>query len=147
VLRHFQVSEELAEVRECLFVPFLMSQFHDAKVLRWREALSRNCLRKDLRDAFDAIERIQLNYVGVDFPLGSFAEEPLVSLDGELRVRITIARPRDPKEDEPDYFEKVWPFWPRLIGGNPADIYDRHLRNQQFKDIIFRDQFAPQIAE
>jgi hypothetical protein len=147
VLRHFQVSEELAEVRECLFVPFLMSQFHDAKVLRWREALARSCLRGDLRDAFDAIERIQLNYVGVDFPLGSFAEEPLQSLDGELRVRLTIARPRDPKEDEPDYFETVWPFWPRLIGGNPADIYDRHLRNQQFKDVIFRDQFAPQIAE
>ena len=39
VLRHFQVLEELAEVRECLFVPFLMSPFHDAKVLRWREAL------------------------------------------------------------------------------------------------------------
>jgi hypothetical protein len=147
VLRHFQVSEELAEVRECLFVPFLMSRFHDAKVLRWREALVRNLLQQSMQPAFDAIERIQLNYVGVDFPLGTFAEEPLEGLDGELQVRITIARPRDPKKDEADYFEKVWPFWPRLIGGNPADVYERYLQNQQFKDRIFRDQLAPQIAE
>ncbi|MEO5820313.1 MAG: hypothetical protein ABIT71_07375 [Vicinamibacteraceae bacterium] len=147
VLRHFQVLEELAEVRECLFVPFLMSRFHDTKVLRWREALSRNLLTRSLQPAFDAIERIQLNYVGFDFPLGTFAEEPLEGLEGELRVRITIARPRDPKKDEADYFEKVWPFWPKLIGGNPADVYERFLANQRFKDIIFRDQLAPQIAE
>lgn len=147
VLRHFQVSEELAEVRECLFVPFLMSRFHDARVLRWRECLGRNLRKRSLQPAFDAIERIQLNYVGVDLPLGMFAEEPLQALDGELSVRITIARPRDPKKDEADYFEKVWPFWPRLIGGNPADIYERYLQDQQLKDRIFRDQLAPQIAE
>ena len=97
--------------------------------------------------AFDAIERIQLNYVGSDLPLGMFAEEPLESLDGELRVSITVARPRDPKTDEADYFERVWPFWPRLIGGNPADVFDRFIRNQQFKDRVFREQLAPQIAE
>jgi len=147
VLRHFQVLEELAEVRECLFVPFLMTRFHDAKVLRWRDAIVRNCLKRSLLPAFDAIERIQLNYVGSDLPLGMFAEEPLESLDGELRVNITIARPRDPKTDEADYFEKVWPFWTRLIGGNPADVFERFLANQQFKDRIFRDQLAPQIAE
>ena len=147
VLRHFQVLEELAEVRECLFVPFLMTRFHDTKILRWREAIVRNCLKRSLLPAFDAIERIQLNYVGSDLPLGMFAEEPLESLDGELRVNITIARPRDPKTDEVDYFEKVWPFWTRLIGGNPADVYDRFLANQQFKDRIFREQLAPQIAE
>ena len=147
VLRHFQVSEELAEVRECLFVPFLMTRFHDEKVLRWREVLARTCTKRKLLPAFDAIERIQLNYLGSDLPLGMFAEEPLESLDGELRVSITIARPRDPKPDETDYFEKVWPFWTRLIGGNPADVYDRFIANQQFKDRIFREQLAPQIAE
>jgi len=147
VLRHFQVSEELAEVRECLFVPFLMTRFHDEKVLRWREVLARTCTKRKLLPAFDAIERIQLNYLGSDLPLGMFAEEPLESLDGELRVSITIARPRDPKTDEADYFEKVWPFWTRLIGGNPADVYDRFIANQQFKDRIFREQLAPQVAE
>ena len=147
VLRHFQVVEELVEVRECLFVPFLMSTFHDTKALRWREALSRNLLKRPLQPGFDAIERIQLNYAGVDFPLGSFAEEPLQALDGELTVRITVARPRDPKKDEADYFETVWPFWSRLIGGNPADVFERYLQNQQFKDRIFREQLAPQIAE
>ena len=147
VLRHFQVLEELAEVRECLFVPFLMTRFQDLKILRWRDALTRNLLRRSLLAAFDAIERIQLNYVGSDLPLGMFAEEPLESLDGELRVSITVARPRDPKTDEADYFERVWPFWPRLIGGNPADVFDRFIRNQQFKDRVFREQLAPQIAE
>jgi hypothetical protein len=147
VLRHFQVLEELAEVRECLFVPFLMNRFHDDKAVRWREALIPSLLKRRLQPAFDAIERIQLNYVGVDLPLGTFAEEPLESLDGELSVRINVARPRDPRKDELDYFEKVWPFWARLIGGNPADVYERYLQNQQLKDRMFLEHLAPQIAQ
>ncbi|WP_089940021.1 Ig-like domain-containing protein [Candidatus Entotheonella palauensis] len=147
VLRHFQILEELAEVRECLFVPFLMSRFDDTKTLKWREALARYIRKRKLRRGFDAIERIQLNYAGTRFPVGSYAEEPLEALDGELEIRLTVARPRDPEEDEAGYFLKAWHFWPLLIGGNPADIYDLHLRNQQFKDRIFQQMLAPQIAE
>ena len=39
VLRHFQVSVELADVQECLFVPLAISPFTPAKALRWRGSL------------------------------------------------------------------------------------------------------------
>ena len=38
VLRHFQISQELVDVQECLFVPLLMGSFDSAKALRWRRA-------------------------------------------------------------------------------------------------------------
>ena len=39
VLRHFQVSQELAQVQECLFVPFAITPFNEQKALRWRQVL------------------------------------------------------------------------------------------------------------
>ncbi len=39
VLRHFQVSQELAHVQECLFVPFELTPFTAPKALRHRDAL------------------------------------------------------------------------------------------------------------
>ncbi len=39
VLRHLQVTQELAAVQECLFVPFSISPFTADKALRWRRPL------------------------------------------------------------------------------------------------------------
>ena len=33
------------------------------------------------------------------------------------------------------------------MGGNPGDIHERYMQNQQFRDRIFREQLAPEIAE
>ncbi len=46
------------------------------------------------------MERIRLNYVGSDLPSGSYAQDNRQFLDGELRIELTIARPRDPIDQE-----------------------------------------------
>src|SRR5204863_9937043 len=63
VLRHFLVTHELADVRECLFVPLPITEFDRGKALRWREPLSRYLKDHQLRRAFTAIERIADNWV------------------------------------------------------------------------------------
>ena len=45
VLRHLQVTQELAAVQECLFVPFAITPFTPDKVLRWRRPLVRSLRR------------------------------------------------------------------------------------------------------
>lgn len=112
VLRHFAVEQELADVQECLFIPLLMSRFDQEKVLRWREFLGRFLRRRALRPGFDAIERIQNNYVGSDLPKGRYAEEIIEYLSGELSVSFEIFRPRDGEEGKfvPANWEPVMPF-------------------------------------
>ena len=48
VLRHLQVTQELAAVQECLFVPFSISPFTADKALRWRDQLRRALRRPAL---------------------------------------------------------------------------------------------------
>lgn len=149
VLRHFLVTQELVDVQECLFVPLLMSRFDSAKSLRWREALLRFLRDRRLRTGFDALERIRLNYEGSDLPTGSFAQGQLQHLDGELQIAFTIARPRDPLDNENflNYVNENWGFWGILLGGNVGDVYNSFLKNQEAKDRIFREQLAPRVAE
>ena len=75
VLRHFLVSHELADVRECLFVPLPIGVFDRGKALRWREALRRYLRQRNLRRGFHAIDRIARNWVGWDFPEHRYSEE------------------------------------------------------------------------
>lgn len=144
VLRHFQVSHELVDVQECLFIPLLMSRFDHAKALRWRESLRWFLRNRWLRRGFSAIERIENNYVGSDLPTGCYAEETLEDLDGELQIIFNISRPRDKDDDfDPD----PWIFWGRLFGIDAEDVYNRYLKGQELKDLIFHEQVAPRIAE
>src|SRR5699024_1967555 len=44
VLRHYAISQELASVEECLFVPLLLTEFTPEKVQRWKDVLATNLL-------------------------------------------------------------------------------------------------------
>jgi hypothetical protein len=112
VLRHYAVSQELAEVRECLFVPLLLTEFVPDNVARFKDVLATNLLavpsttygrsifslltarRHPLLRAFDANDRIRTGYSRVDYPTGSYAEDPITSITGEMRLRTDIPRPR-----------------------------------------------------
>lgn len=145
VLQHFQLHHRLVSVRECLFIPLLMSEFTDSKVIRWRDALEPFLLKPELAEGFDAIERIQSGYVGTDFPPATYAEQLMRTVSGEINVRLSIARPRDPEENEPldDYFTEVWTFFgPQLA----KTLYNTHLKNQAEKDKQFQAELAPRIA-
>jgi hypothetical protein len=145
VLQHFQIHHRLTSGRECLFIPLLMTEFTDNKVLRWRDAIERFLLKPELAEGFDAIERIQSGYVGTGFPLATYGEEAMRTVSGELNIRLSIARPRDPEENEglDTYFQDVWGFFgPQLA----KTLYNMHINGQQEKDRIFQAELAPRIA-
>jgi competence ComEA-like helix-hairpin-helix protein len=143
VLRHLLVRQRLTDVQECLFVPLLMSRFTDDKALRWRDTLGR-AVPRALRRGFDALDRIENNYAGSDLPLGRYADEQILSVDGDLRLRFQLARPKD--KDDDTFDASAWHPLLSLFGFNPRDFYDAFLKDQRFKDRIFLEQLGPRIA-
>ncbi len=142
VLRHVLVRQRLSDVQECLLVPLLISWFTDDKALRWRNTLAAAVPRR-FRGGFNALDRIAAEYAGSDLPAGRYADESLESVEGDLRLRFQLTRPRD-KDDEFD--PNTWNPLLRLFGFSPVDFYNEHLNEQRFKDRIFVEQLGPRIA-
>lgn len=145
VLRHMLVRQRLVDVQECLFVPLLMSRFDRDKVLRWRDTMAPYVRDRKLRSGFAAMERIAASYQGSDLPNGSYADENLEFLSGDLTLRFELARPRD-EEDEFHAPNWLWVtfLFPSL---SPKEFYDTFLKNQEFKDRVFLEQLGPKIAQ
>ncbi|MBF9255160.1 N-acetylmuramoyl-L-alanine amidase [Pontibacter sp. 172403-2] len=138
VLRHYAIYQELTHVEECLFVPFLMTDFTRENIFKWRDVLALNLLpipsetylqpfsiirsgrQHPLLKGFDAIERIKTNYENVDFPDGAYDDEVINFVTGEIYIYTNLPRPKS-KYDR----VKSWPLekksswsWPgALIGG------------------------------
>lgn len=144
VLRHLLVRQRLVDVQECLFVPLLMSYFTRAKAARWRHTLHSSVPRQ-LRAGFDAIDRIANGYAGSDLPLGRYADENLLTVDGDLRLRFQLTRPRD--DDDGEFDAGAWSPLLKLFGFDPADFYEQFLKGQALKDRIFLERLGPRIAE
>jgi competence ComEA-like helix-hairpin-helix protein len=142
VLRHLLIRQRLTDVQECLLVPMLMSWFTRDKALRWRNTLA-GTVPLRLRGGFDALERIDANYVGSDLPAGRCADENLDSVEGELTIRFQLTRPAD-KDNAFD--PAAWNPLLKLFGFSPADFYDQYLKDQAFQDRVFLQQLGPRIA-
>lgn len=143
VLRHLLVRQRLTDVQECLFVPLLMSRFDSAKTLRWRSSLA-NATPRVLRGGFASLERRANSYAGSDFPIARYADEQLATIEGDLTLRFELARPKD-KDD--DFDAPAWLWIGRLLPGiNANEFYRTFLKDQAFKDRVFREQLGPQIA-
>lgn len=113
VLRHYAVEQDIVGAQECVFVPLLLTNFTRGNISRWKEVLAVNLrpmpsagyLRSvasgtlgfrhahPLARAFDANERILTNYEHVDYPTGSYADEEVESVDGEITLRVDLPRP------------------------------------------------------
>jgi hypothetical protein len=147
VLRHLQVSQELAAVRECLFVPFAVSSFTSEKALRWREPLNRALRRRSLGVAFDSLERVRANWAGADLPTARYADELLIDLEGELTVRAALPRPAD--SDSGEYVQANWDAYASLLWDDPASIWDRYLgvALPAARDAIWDSRIAPGVAQ
>jgi len=112
VLRHYAISQELSDVQECLFVPMLLTEFTRENVSKWKDILATNLLpipsntylqpawmlqyvrQHPLVRAFDANERKKTDYTRVDFPDGTYADDDITSITGEIQLRINLPRPR-----------------------------------------------------
>jgi len=101
VLRHLRVAHELADVRECLFVPLPISPFTAPKTLRWRQSLETYLRRPELAPAFDATRRVETAWSEVDYPVGRYADEQLTEISGEIELTILIPLPPLPPRPLP----------------------------------------------
>jgi hypothetical protein len=147
VLRHLQVSEELVDVRECLFVPLSMAPFDRRKAGRWRDTLRRTLLDQRLAKAFPALERVLHNWEGFDVPSNSYAEEAPEVLDGELRISFVLPRPRDGADGA--FQVSAWEPYQQWLWMAPVELWAAQLaeRSQAQRDAVFRRDVAPRIAE
>jgi Papain-like cysteine protease AvrRpt2 len=157
VLRHFQVSQELAAVQECLFIPFEITPFSDRKAIRWRHVLQDRLAYfggavLDLRPKFDSLARVSENWANADLPLGRYADDWVRSVTGEFWVQISIPRPADDANDH--YDDSAWAPYDDLLG-NPThdatkrrDVFDRYLGIALPKDRgqIWNTRIGPAIA-
>jgi hypothetical protein len=155
VLRHFQVSQELAHVQECLLVPFAVSPFTRQKALRWRAVLQDMSVPHGDRDVrlaplFDALQRATDNWAHVDLPAARYADEPLRELDGELRLTMSIPRPADTVAN--GYDAATWGPYQQLLGAASAaalqDIWTRFMGVAQPADRpdVWNTRLAPVVA-
>jgi hypothetical protein len=101
VLRHLKLTHELCDVQECLFVPLPMSEFEGTKLLRWRQPLQTYLMRRDLDPAFDAVRRILTSWQDVDMPIGRYADEQILSMNGEMQLTLIIPMPPFPERPKP----------------------------------------------
>jgi hypothetical protein len=172
VLRHYAIEQQLTHVQECLFVPLLMSAFDIAKIMRWRDLLRAVLLlpwrrlapfgQHPLVRGLEAAERIFLNYEGSDFPTGSYAEEGITEITGELWVSFRLNRPLDDDDnaDDPARQEQLilpatlwnapgWGVWWPLLPGGPNETYAQYFAHQavKYKQKIFEERVAPVLAE
>lgn len=147
VLRHLQVTQELAAVQECLLVPFSISPFTADKALRWRRQLERALRRPALEPGFDSLERVEANWEGADVPAGTYGDERLVHLDGELWMRAVLPRPADGELDE--FVSVNWVAYEDLLWDTPQAIFDRYLgvALAEERDAIWDARIAPGIAQ
>jgi hypothetical protein len=147
VLRHLVVTHELADVRECLFVPFPLTVFDRAKALRWRDPLERHLKSDELRGGFDAIERVADDWVGWEFPESTYAEEAPETIEGELRISFLLPRPRDAEDGafQVDMWAPLAPF----LDVDPLELFTAKLSeaSARARDLAFRNEVAPGIAE
>jgi hypothetical protein len=150
VLRHLQVTQELAHVQECLFIPFSIAAFNVDRALRWRDPLEQGLREAQLRWAFGALERLRDNWEDADYPPGRYADERITHLDAELHMRLTLPRPADgkdgefladrwkPYEDEdllgPDNAQAIWQ---RYLGGLPPAA----------REAVWEARIAPAVAQ
>lgn len=149
ILKHYRVDQELASVKECLFVPLLMTRFDDLKALRWQDILQNRLRDRSLRPGFEAIHRIQTGYADAEVPLGRYADELVTEMWGELRFEMQFARPRLPSEGEDinAYLSSSWNFWDQIFGiGSAEQAYRTHIAGQSLSDKIFADELAPRLA-
>ena len=149
VLQHFRVDQELASVRECLFIPLEMRSFDIFKALRWRDILQRRLRRPRIARGFGAMERMLLGYADNDVPPGRYADEVIRDLSGEIRVELTIARPRGARDDEDidEYLDSAWNFWIDFFGIDSARAaYDATIEDRELADHIFASEHAPRVA-
>jgi hypothetical protein len=138
VVRHFAVHNRFVDAQECLFIPLQISNFDLEKVLRWRSSLERCVFKPALLAGFDALERIQNEkesttedyYKSIGYPEKYFAEQQIVSFQGELFMEFYFFNPKNPVDIALiEFFQKFF----RL---DLKEYHERTLSNDELARLV-----------
>lgn len=145
VLRHFKIYQKLVGVQECLFVPLEMKPFDIYKANRWSDILSRTLPTVQLKRGLPAIKRYIDNWAHANFPDGSYADEEILNIHGEVTLQFKIARPEDSDKDE--FVPANW-YWATLLTPyySGRDIFQRYKSAKIALDEFFASECGPAIA-
>ncbi|MEV0387471.1 papain-like cysteine protease family protein [Nonomuraea sp. NPDC050643] len=154
VLRHFQVTNEIADVQECLFIPLEITPFTPEKALRHRRVLEGSLRRADLAGSFAALERVVTGWEHAGVPAGRNADQVITDLDGELWLSFTLLRPRDAADDGFDGtdWDAYVPFLPQTPGVPPGELAEHVWRTylgvarRADRDRFWNTRIAPRVA-
>ncbi len=138
VVRHFAVHNRFVDAQECLFIPLQITNFDLEKVLRWRSSLERCLFNPALRAGFDALERIQNEkesttedyYKSIGYPEKYFAEQQIVSFQGELYMEFYFFNPKNPVDDA------LIEFFQKFFRIDLKEYHDRTLSNDELARLV-----------
>ncbi|MEL6539289.1 MAG: hypothetical protein AAFP93_00745 [Bacteroidota bacterium] len=146
VLRHFAIEQQLADVQECLFIPFEITPFTTEKLLRWQHTLRYVLRDRTLQGGFEALERIKdhLAQAGVQ----NMAQELIQRLEGELTLDIVINRPEDQQDEQRTFDPAAWQSVSRFLGISLSEVAAmQEEKSQAEREKYFQSYVAPQLVE
>ena len=138
VVRHFAIHNRFVDAQECLFIPLQITNFDLEKVLRWRSSLERSVFKPALLAGFDALERIQNEkesvtedyYKSIGYPEKYFAEQQIISFQGELFMEFYFFNPKNPVDNALiEFFQKFF----RL---DLKEYNERNLSNDELARLV-----------
>jgi N-acetyl-anhydromuramyl-L-alanine amidase AmpD len=138
VVRHFAVHNRFVDAQECLFIPLQITNFDLEKVLRWRDSLERCLFKPALRAGFDALERIQNEkesttedyYKSIGYPEKYFAEQQIVSFQGELYMEFYFFNPKNPVDNA------LIEFFQKFFHLDLKEYHDRTLSDDELARLV-----------
>lgn len=138
VVRHFAVHNRFIDAQECLFIPLQITNFDLEKVLRWRSSLERCLFNPARRAGFDALERIQNEkesttedyYKSIGYPEKYFAEQQIVSFQGELYMEFYFFNPKNPVDNA------LIEFFQKFFSIDLKEYHDRTLSDDELARLV-----------
>jgi len=156
VLRHFQVTQEIGDVRECLFVPLPIRAFEYSnlsRLLAWREVLARSLRDPSLAGAFDAAARIRSAYANSVLPDGRYSQQPIADIYGDITIAFELPEPFHYYDEDvlgqSSYDEQAWYPLAVFLDQRPRAWHEQYVakRSREERAQNWRDIIAPRIAE
>jgi len=144
VLRNMKIYQKLADVQECLFIPFDIKKFDIYKADRWADILRRYVPVFGLRKGFDAIKRYLADWKNSGFPENTFSEDLVTDFSGDLSLQFRIARPKDGVDEV--YLASEW-LWTLFSPFSSSDFHKNYLKSEKRKDEVFLSRMGQIIAD
>lgn len=151
ILRHLRVDTVLADVQECVFVPFSLKPFNLLRIIRWRDIIGLVLLKEKYKKALEYLEDVQDQFRHSDIPLGPRSMQSINHMTGSIYIRLGIERPEDiPDDAEETQRNALEQAWGVLAGLIPKPLREIRAKTASLsveqRDRYYQGKIAPTVA-